>query len=90
MAGLNWLDTKSVSSSKRQFCSFEEARSFALNLKFKGKSDWFKFTRGDYPEKGDLPLEIPSNPQRTYASQGWPAWLGTGRSRGGEAMNKKT
>ena len=57
-----------------QYLSFEEARKFARNLGLKGEKDWYKFCRGEMPEKGCLPSNVPQFPQNTYRDKGWLHW----------------
>jgi superfamily II DNA or RNA helicase len=73
----DWLGTGTVASFLRQYRSFKEARAFARSLGLKSKSDWEGYSRS-----GKKPTDIPVNPQRTYAKNGWVGWgdwLGTGR-----------
>ena len=77
----DWLGTGTTATNKRKFRAFEEARSFVHRLGLKSQSDWKEFCRGNLPEKGTLPPDIPAAPQSTYADQGWAGvgdWLGTG------------
>src|SRR5215217_2163014 len=55
--------------------SFEEARQFARALGLKSVSEWHEYRRS-----GQRPDDIPSNPNKTYASEfkGYGDWLGTG------------
>lgn len=57
------------------FRNFFGARQFAHELKLRGKHDW-----ANYCKSGDKPVDIPSNPARTYKNEwkGWGDWLGTG------------
>ena len=60
---------------------FEEARAFVHSLELKGVDEWYKFCRGQLPEKGLRQVDIPSKPERTYSGKGWIGygdWLGTG------------
>jgi predicted helicase len=55
---------------------FDEARPFARHLGLESISKWF-----GYCKSGKKPVDIPSNPQRTYNENGWAGWsdwLGTG------------
>ncbi len=77
----DWLGTGAIGTIMRRFRSHEEAREFVHGLGLKGRSEWKMFCKGDLPEKGTLPLDIPSNPNRTYADNGWKGWgdwFGTG------------
>jgi hypothetical protein len=60
---------------------FEEAREFARSLKLAGGPDWKEYARGQMPDKGTMPKDIPSTPDVVYRSKGWvswPDWLGSG------------
>jgi superfamily II DNA or RNA helicase len=73
----DWLGTGSIATGKRVFKPYDEAREFAVSLNLKNQTEWFKFTKMNI-----LPLDIPTNPQRTYKDKGWVSfgvWLGTGR-----------
>jgi len=77
----DWLGTGAISSWRRQFRSFKEARAYVQPLGLKTYPEWRKFCRGKLPQKGQLPKDIPSNPNRTYKDDGWidwGDWLGTG------------
>lgn len=77
----DWLGTGRMANHKRVFLSFEEARAYVRNLGFKNENEWRKFRSGKSPEKGRLPSNIPTNPNRHYAEDGWIGmgdWLGTG------------
>lgn len=78
----DWLGTGNVANFRRGFRPFSEARAFVHELNLKTLKEWFKFCKGQLPEKGLLPPDIPVNPSRTYKNQGWCGsgdWLGTGR-----------
>ena len=77
----DWLGTGAIAPNLRVYRPFEEARAFAHSLKLKNQGEWFKFSKGQLPEKGTLPPDIPAKPCRTYAASGWKGygdWLGTG------------
>ncbi len=46
----------------REYLPFEEAREFVRGLDLKSQSEWRKFCKGEMPEKGSLPVDIPSKP----------------------------
>lgn len=76
----DWLGSGTIAPRLRRFRSFTEARKFARSLKFKSGPGWKSFCKGELPHLGNLPEDIPSNPNRTYADQGWNGmkdWLGT-------------
>ncbi len=81
----DWLGTGTVSNARRQFRRFHEARAFARTLNLKSGREWRAFYKGEMPKLGQLPVDIPAAPNRTYAKKGWNGmgdWLGTGRTRG--------
>jgi hypothetical protein len=60
---------------------FEEAREFVRYLHLKSTKEWLKFTKGQMPNKGTLPSDIPANPFGAYRNKGWLGigdWIGTG------------
>ena len=78
----DWLGTGTIAPRLRTYLIFRRARSFARSLKLGGKSEWEGFCRGEMPQLGKLPPNVPTNPQRTYAEKGWKFWsdwLGNGR-----------
>ena len=77
----DWLGTGIISTSRRKFRSFKEARAFARSLNLKSGDEWHQFCKGQLPEMGKLPLDIPANPRKHYKKLGWLSmgdWLGTG------------
>jgi superfamily II DNA or RNA helicase len=77
----DWLGTGTIAARLRVYLPFEEARAFVQTLKLKNSNEWRSFCKGQMPEKGMLPAEIPANPNQTYKSNGWIGmgdWLGTG------------
>lgn len=77
----DWLGTGAIASTLRDFLPFDKAREFARGLGLRGNNEWYEFCKGDIPDKGLLPTEIPSNPDKKYAAEGWAGmgdWLGTG------------
>ena len=77
----DWLGTARISPSLREYLPFEEARALVHSLRLKNDSEWRKFCKGQLPQKGTLPSDIPATPDKIYASKGWKGtgdWLGTG------------
>jgi superfamily II DNA or RNA helicase len=77
----DWLGTFVIAQAKKTFRNFNDARSFARSLKLKNQSEWVEYCRGNLPDKGLRPRDIPRSPSRTYAGKGWISmgdWLGTG------------
>lgn len=67
--------------AKLSWRPFAEAREFVRGLGLRSRSEWARFCKGDMPDKGTLPSDVPCSPERKYADQGWEGvgdWLGTG------------
>lgn len=64
-----WLGTHNISSKKRQFLPYQEAKIFAISLKIKSVKEWNK-----YLQNNTIPSNIPSNPYYTYKNCGWIDW----------------
>ena len=80
----DWLGTGRTGPGKRRYRSFREARAFARSLGLANFTAWRYFSAGRMPEAGKRPIDIPSQPSRTYAEKGWAGWgdfLGTGKPR---------
>ncbi len=78
----DFLGSGNKAPKDRKFRVFEDARKFAHGLDLKNYSEWCLFRKGQLLEKGLLPNDIPSNPNKTYAETGWiswPDWLGIKR-----------
>jgi hypothetical protein len=63
----DWLGTETVATHMRQYRPFEEARAFVRELGLRSEAEWKEFRRGNLPEKGILPSDIPAAPQGAYA-----------------------
>ena len=77
----DWLGTGIVATRLREYRPFEEAREYVRGLGLKSADEWFRYSKGELPEKGILPNDIPANPNQAYKAQGWESfgdWLGTG------------
>jgi hypothetical protein len=76
-AGMSdWLGTGTIAPRLRQYRSFKKARAFVRELGLQSSKDW-----RDYCASGKKPADIPANPDRAYADDGWSGmgdWLGTG------------
>jgi len=62
--------------SKFNWMPFEQARDFVWSLNLKNNSEWRVYCKSN-----NMPADIPSNPHRTYSTDGWQGygdWLGTG------------
>lgn len=78
----DWLGTGSIAVRNRKFLSFQEARKFSRALSLKNYLQWRSYCKGEMPERQMLPMNLPSNPNRTYYKSGWKGWgdwLGTDR-----------
>lgn len=77
----DWLGTRNIAPKDRRYLAFTEARAFAQELGLKSAAEWLQWSRGDMPEKGRRPMNIPSAPWQVYRDSGWKSmgdWLGTG------------
>jgi len=77
----DWLGTGNVAPQLRSFRPFDEAREFARTLGLRSEAEWMAFCRGEMPNKGTRPADIPWAPRQTYRHKGWRGlgdWLGTG------------
>jgi len=73
----NFLGTGNIKTGDIQYRSYKKARAFVGKLKITGQQQW----QNEYVKSGDIPYDIPSNPQRVYKNkgwQGWGDWTGTG------------
>jgi superfamily II DNA or RNA helicase len=73
----DWLGTNRIATFNKAYRSFAAAREFAHRLGLSGQAEWQAWIK-----EGELPSDIPSNPQATYKDKGWTGWgdwLGTGR-----------
>ncbi|MFC2085772.1 DEAD/DEAH box helicase family protein [Bacteroidota bacterium] len=79
----DWLGTGTIAPYLREYRPFKEARAFARTLGLGSVAEWTRFCKGEIPEKGSLPPDIPASPARTYRGHGWGGmidWLGTQRT----------
>lgn len=77
----DWLGTGRIADQLKKYRSFREARKFARALKLRSQAEWFAYCRGNRPRSGQLPFDIPTCPNKTYAANdwvNWGDWLGTG------------
>jgi hypothetical protein len=88
----DWLGTGVVANQKKRYRSFEIARRFAHTLKLLTQDEWKEYCKGNRPEKGLLPMDIPAHPYSPYADKGWAGWgdwLGTGRTHVSKSTKRK-
>jgi len=72
----DWLGYGEGEPKSDEFLAFEEAREIVRALELKGRDQWERWSRDHRP------ADIPSNPHRTYADEGWqsyPDWMGYGK-----------
>jgi hypothetical protein len=77
----DWLGTGNIACYLRKYRLFPQARSFSRSLNLKSGAEWRAFCKGEMPNLGKPPADIPANPNSTYADKGWAGmgdWLGTG------------
>ena len=77
----DWLGTGRVSNLKKNHRPFRKARAFARSLGLQSTDEWMKFCKGQLPDKGRLPPDIPVAVHIIYKHKGWSGmgdWLGTG------------
>jgi superfamily II DNA or RNA helicase len=77
----DWLGTGYVANYLRTYRSFEQAREFVHGLRITNYSEWYAYCRGDLPDRGTRPDDIPADPHNVYKNHGWlnwGDWLGTG------------
>jgi hypothetical protein len=73
----DWLGTGAVATWSRKYKSFKKARAFVRRLALNSTRKWI-----NYCKSGKKPHDIPADPSRVYADDGWRGlgdWLGTGR-----------
>ncbi len=64
----DWLGTVTVSSSKRVFLSFSEARNYARKLEIKNKGEWMENSKSK-----KKPSNIPTAVDKLYCND-WNGW----------------
>lgn len=62
----DFLGTGSIAAVFKHFLPFEEAREFVRTLGLKNTKEW-----NEYCKSGQKPLDIPSNPSKSYKNKGW-------------------
>ena len=70
----DWLGNGLIATFNRSFIPYNDARTFVRGLNLRTASEWRRYTKGLLPEKPRLPIEIPTNPWRTYERNGWVSW----------------
>jgi hypothetical protein len=79
-ASQGWVDWADwLGLERKQYRSHSSARNFVRELKLSTQRGWEA-----YCQSGKLPSDIPADPRRVYAKDGWPGmrdWLGTNPSK---------
>ena len=77
----DWLGNKKRASPKfNKYIPFSSAKAFVHTLSLKNAKEWGNFCKGEMPDLGLKPQNIPTHPERAYADLGWQGygdWLGT-------------
>ena len=79
----DWLGTNIISTRKRKYLPFNEARNYARTLNLKSQSEWYK-----YIKTNEIP-NIPRSVGRTYLNKGWVSWPDFLGSKGRGGSKKK-
>jgi hypothetical protein len=77
----DWFGNGRTHASKIGHRSYAQARAFVRALGIQTEPEWRAYCRGEIHRSTTRPLDVPSNPQRTYKKKGWVSWgefLGTG------------
>ncbi len=69
----DWFGTKNI-APRLISRPFAEAREFTRALQLSSPKEWDEFCRGELSQKGNLPSDIPSHPNRYYRYKGWLGW----------------
>jgi hypothetical protein len=68
--------------TRRDFCNFRLARTFARSLRLPTQAAWKAYVRGPLPDLRPLPANIPHSPESVYKEWiSWPNWLGNSPPR---------
>jgi superfamily II DNA or RNA helicase len=65
----DWLGTGTIATGLRQYRPFNEARTFVHTLGLKSAKEWRAYSKTE-----GRPPDLPTNPHRLYASEGWISW----------------
>ena len=63
------LGTGRIANFNKIYRRFAQARAFVHTLKLKSPDEWQKYSKGQMPEKGMFPADIPANPNQTYKTE---------------------
>lgn len=67
----HWLGTDKIPPHKREYRSFESARTFAHSLNLTSSELWVAYCKGKMPHLPPKPFDIPTNVSRKYKDEGW-------------------
>ncbi|TYQ26379.1 methyltransferase domain-containing protein [Pseudanabaena sp. UWO311] len=65
----DWLGTGTIAPQNRVYLSYEEARDVVHKLQIRSGEEWSNSIKN-----GQIPENIPANPERVYKSKGWSGW----------------
>lgn len=63
----DWLGTGRIATQKIEYLSYKQVKKYVIEKKITTQKQWNK-------NKLNLPKNIPSNPNQTYANEGWVSW----------------
>ncbi len=67
----HWLGTDKLPANKKEFRSFEAARSFVHSLNLTSSELWVSYCKGKIQKLPTKPFDIPTNVSRKYKNAGW-------------------
>lgn len=70
----DWLGTGRVHGSRVVYRSYRTASAFVRALGITTEPEWRAYCRGEIHQQTPRPLEIPTNPNRSYRGRGWVSW----------------
>ena len=70
----DWLGTGNTKFRRVTPREFHAAREFARSLGLSKASEWKLFSSGKLSGAPPRPPDIPGEPQKTYADEGWAGW----------------
>ncbi|MBU25130.1 MAG: hypothetical protein CMD99_03770 [Gammaproteobacteria bacterium] len=62
----DWLGTGRLGPHDSVWCLFQTAREFVRSLGLTSEAEWRKYRKGDLPDKGLKPDDIPNTPAKVY------------------------
>ena len=70
----NWLGTRDGTFKNRKWLPFNRARAFARRTGISTRRQWNEYSKGELPDKGIRPWDIPADPRYVYRDKGWNGW----------------